>query len=164
MDKNRLHIKQEVLEMKKWMFALIFFILFNLMGCSNDGMTGRQPPKAMIEIGKESYETTLGTYCWKGTCADTAGSVELLKGKTPIKVKPNEEVRFVIDYEPKPNEFHLTQRNEGDETEVMVKDNRFVAPIEKGIYYYDYGVWWMDEKEEHLSHGDASYAFVLEVN
>lgn len=89
-------------------------MLFILMGCSLNGMTGSQPPKARIEVGEKSYQTKLGTYCWKRTCVDTAGSVELLKGKTPVKV-------------------------------------------------YDYGVWWMDEKEENLSKGDAFYAFVLEV-
>ncbi|MDQ0220429.1 hypothetical protein [Peribacillus cavernae] len=149
--------------MKNRLNALLVIILFILMGCSKDGTTGEKPPKSKIKIGKESYETSLGTYCWKGTCVDAIGSVERLKGKVPVKVKPNEEIRFVIDYEPKPNDFHLTQTNEGKEKEVTVRDNRFVVPTEEGIYYYDYGVWWMDEKEEHLSHGDASYAFVLEV-
>lgn len=149
--------------MKKWLIGLLAFMLFILMGCSLNGMTGSQPPKARIEVGEKSYETRLGTYCWKRTCVDTAGSVELLKGKTPVKVKPNEEVRFVIDYEPKPNEISLTQWKYGQEKEVNVKGNRFLAPKEKGIYYYDYGVWWMDEKEENLSNGDAFYAFVLEV-
>ena len=50
------------------------------------------------------------------------------------------------------------------ELEVVVKDNHFTAPTQKGVYYYSYGVWWMDGKEENLSHGDAFYAFVLEVN
>ena len=54
--------------------------------------------------------------------------------------------------------------SENKETEVVVKDNQFTAPTQKGINYYSYGAWWMDEKEENLSHGDAFYAFVLEVN
>lgn len=47
--------------------------------------------------------------------------------------------------------------------EIEVNDQKFTAPDEKGIYYYSYGVWWMDEKEENVSNGDASYVFVLEV-
>ncbi|WP_254052828.1 hypothetical protein [Bacillus sp. V59.32b] len=149
--------------MKTRLVGVLVFVFFLLMGCSDDAMTGEKPPKGMIVIGDESYQTEPGSYCWKGTCADTAGSVELLKGKVPIEVKPNEEVRFVIDYEPKPNKFHLIQTSGGKQTEIAVTENRFVVPKEKGIYYYDYGVWWMDDEEEHLSHGDAFYAFVLEV-
>ncbi len=80
-----------------------------------------------------------------------------------FNIKPNEEVKFLINHEPEPNEIHVKKNNKGNETEVFVENNHFSAPNEKGIYYYDYGVWWMDEKEEHLSHGDANYAFVLEV-
>jgi uncharacterized lipoprotein NlpE involved in copper resistance len=150
--------------MNKWLVASLLFILLTLMGCSNNRMAGEKPPKVLIEIGNETYGTTLGSYCWRNTCVDTAGPVELLEGKTPMKVKPGEDVTFVMDYEPKPNEFHIVQMIENGETEVVVKDNHFVAPTEKGIYYYSYGVWWMDEKEANLSHGDAFYAFALEVN
>ncbi|KKI89294.1 hypothetical protein WQ54_27395 [Bacillus sp. SA1-12] len=133
------------------------------MGCSKEGMSGEKPPEVYIKIGNEKYETKLGTYCWKGVCADTAGPVDLLKGKEPIKVIPGEKIFFIMDYEPKPNEFHLIQINEKNENEILVKENGFSAPTQKGVYYYSYGVWWMDEKEENLSHGDAFYAFVLEV-
>jgi hypothetical protein len=148
--------------MKIWMATVLALLI--ITGCSmENGMSGDKPPKATIEIGKKSYQIILGTYCWKETCADTAGPVELLEGKTPVVVTPNEEVRFVMDYQPLPNEIHLTQWNNGKEVEVTVKDNRFITPAEKGIYYYSYGVWWKDEKIENLSHGDAFYAFVLEV-
>ena len=69
----------------------------------------------------------------------------------------------LASYEPKPNKFHVLQISNNQETEIVVKDNHFSAPIQKGLYYYSYGVWWMDEKEEDLSHGDAFYAFMLEV-
>ncbi|MBO1515471.1 hypothetical protein I7822_28055 [Metabacillus sp. BG109] len=133
------------------------------MGCSKERMSGEKPPEVYIKIGNEKYETKLGTYCWNGTCADTAGPVELLKGKEPINVNPGEKISFIMDYEPKPNEFHLIQISESKENEVLVKENGFSAPTQKGVYYYSYGVWWMDEKEENLSHGDAFYAFVLVV-
>jgi hypothetical protein len=154
--------------MNKRLLILVIFIGLILIGCSNEGLSGGKPPKAFVEIDNERFETTLGTYCWqgggKGTCIDTAGPIELLEGKKPIQVKPGENLTFVMDYEPKPNEFHVVQMSENKETEVVVKDNHFTAPTQKGVYYYSYGVWWMDEKEENLSHGDAFYAFVLEVN
>jgi uncharacterized lipoprotein NlpE involved in copper resistance len=150
--------------MHKRLFLLLLIILLTLMGCSSNRIVGEKPPKTLIKIGNETYETTLGSYCWKGRCVDTAGPVELLEGKKPIKVRPGEDVTFVMEYEPKPNKFHIVQLKENRETEVVVEDNRFVAPIEKGTYYYSYGVWWMDENEANLSHGDAFYAFALEVN
>lgn len=153
--------------MKKW--RLIFIALFGLaiIGCSNNGSSGGKPPKAFIEINNKRFETVLGTYCWqengKGECVDSVGTIELLKSKKPIEVKPGEKITFVMDYEPKPNKFHVIQISNNKETEIVVKDNHFSAPIQKGLYYYSYGVWWMDEKEENLSHGDAFYAFSLEV-
>jgi hypothetical protein len=149
--------------MSKRLVVLLLFILINLIGCSNNGMVGEKPPKAFIETQNETHETKLGTYCWKKGCVDTVGPIELLKGKKPIKVNAGEDIKFVMDYEPKPNETHVIQMNENTETEVTVENNRFTAPTQKGIYYYSYGVWWMDEKEANLSHGDAFYAFVLEV-
>ena len=139
-----------------------------MLGESNNGMVGEKPPRALIEIGNETYETLLGTYCWLGNgtgiCVDTAGPMELLKGKEPIKVKSGEKITFVMDYKPQPNEIHVVQISENKETEVAVNNNSFAAPTEKGLYYYSYGVWWMDEKEENVSNGDAFYAFALEVN
>ncbi|MDN3015598.1 hypothetical protein PH210_05165 [Paenibacillus sp. BSR1-1] len=149
--------------MNKSLFILLFLFGLTIMGCSKEGMSGEKPPEVYIKIGNVKYETKLGTYCWKGTCVDTAGPVDLLKGKEPIKVNPGERISFIMDYEPKPNEFHVSQISESIENEVLVKDNSFSVPIQKGVYYYSYGVWWMDEKEKNLSHGDAFYAFVLEV-
>ncbi|WP_372660974.1 hypothetical protein [Cohnella sp.] len=127
-------------------------------------MVGEKPPNVMIEIEDQKYETILGTYCWSTGCVDTIGPVELLEGETPISVKPGVVIKFVMDYEPKPNQFHVTQINEDKRTEVELKGNRISAPIQKGIYYYNYGVWWMDEEVENVSHGDAFYNFVIEVN
>lgn len=155
--------------MKKWLVASLLFVGFTLSGCSdsNNGIAGEKPPEAMVEVGNKSYETTLGSYCWGGngqsTCVDTAGPKELLKGKEQIKVKPGEKIIFAMNYEPQPNEFHVLQISESDEVEVSVKDNSFSAPLLKGVYYYSYGVWWMDEQEENVSNGDAFYNFVIEV-
>ncbi|PGY06824.1 hypothetical protein [Bacillus sp. AFS031507] len=154
--------------MKKWLVAFVVFIGLNLMGCSNSGMLGDKPPKASIKIGNKMYKTTLGSYCWdirgRGACVDTAGPKVLLEGEKPIKIKPGEKITFVMNYKPNPNEFHVIQMTENKEIEVEVENNRFTAPTQQGIYYYSYSVWWMDKKEVNVSHGDASYAFVLEVN
>lgn len=148
-----------------WKYFLMVIMLFGffLAGCSDNGLSGFKPPAAFVNIGYEKYETDLGTYCWKGTCVDTVRPVERLEGKEPIIVKAGETITFEMDYDPKPNEIHLIQFHDDQEKEITVSDNSFTAPTEAGIYYYSYGVWWMDEKEEHLSLGDAFYAFAIEI-
>ncbi|MER2037641.1 MAG: hypothetical protein ABS944_05810 [Solibacillus sp.] len=150
--------------MKKYvLYLLVAFSSLTIMGCSNEVLSGEKPPAVQINIGNENYETKLGTYCWKNGCVDTVGPVDLLEGKEPIKVSPGEKVSFLMDYEPKPSEFHLMQIRGGNDKEVMIEKNSFSAPTEEGVYYYSYGVWWLDDKEENVSHGDAFYSFVLEV-
>ncbi|PGS53441.1 hypothetical protein [Bacillus sp. AFS041924] len=146
----------------------LLFTFFILTGCSiNEALKGSKPPKTMIQIDKQTYETKLGTYCWirngHGECVDTAGPVELLEDEKPIVVNPGENVTIKMNYHQKPNEIHLTQINNDKEIEVVVVKNQFTAPIKKGVYYYSYGVWWKDSKDKHVSNGDASYVFVLEV-
>jgi len=145
---------------------MIVFVLigFSLVGCASGKLLGGKPPKVSIEVGNDTYETTLGTYCWGNTCVDTVGPLEILDGKEPIHVMPGETVSFIMNYDPKPNEVHVVQMDKSKKTEVVVTDNRFTAPMKKGIYYYAYSVWWTDEKDDNLSHGDAFYAFSLEVD
>jgi hypothetical protein len=160
--------------MKK--LTIMFFLLVSLIlsACNSidlnkedNILSGDKPPNAYIEIDNKRFDTKLGTYCWqtkgKGTCVDTAGPVEFLEGKMPIEVGSEEKITFGMDFKPKPNKFHVLQIGNGKETGVVVNHNQFSAPAQKGVYYYSYGVWWMDEKEDHLSYGDAFYAFVLEV-
>ena len=166
--------------MKKLTFLGVLFIALILGACgvSNDKnadtiLSGIKPPNVVVKINDEKYETVLGTYCWDisstgdkkiGKCVDTAGPVDLLKDKEPIQITAGEEVTLIMDYTPKPNEMHLSQvKSDNDEMENEMKDNQFIAPNEKGIYFYSYGVWWMDEEDKDLSHGDAFYAFSLEV-
>jgi hypothetical protein len=127
-----------------------------------------KPPNVLMKVGNETYETKLGTYCWNngnnGICVDTAGPIELLKDTAPIKVKPGERIKFEMNYKPQPSNFSVIQMNGSESIEISIKDNQITAPNEKGIYYYSYGVWWMDEDSENVSNGDAFYAFVIEVN
>jgi hypothetical protein len=101
--------------MNKCLLTLVVLFGLTMNGCSKLGMLEDKPPEVYIKIGDERYDTKLGTYCWKGTCADTVGPVELLKGTEPIKVAPGEKIAFLMEYEPKPNEFHLTQISESNE-------------------------------------------------
>lgn len=75
--------------MKKFGFISALLFVFILSGSGdtsteNNGLYGDTPPKVKVEIDGESYETILGSYCWKiskgkAECVDTAGPVELLK-------------------------------------------------------------------------------------
>lgn len=164
--------------MKKFSIVIIMFFVLILTACNGvftkntDGsgyLSGNKPPIVNIEIDDEKHETKLGSYCWgsngKAECVDTTGPIELLKDDKPIPIDSGAQITLTMDYTPKPNEIHLTQIKNNDEMEMEIKlnDQKFTAPDEKGIYYFSYGVWWMDEKEENVSHGDAFYAFVLEV-
>jgi len=150
--------------MKKCIFITFTFLLVTLIGCSNGNLTSSKPPKVFIEIANEKIDIKLGTYCWGNTCVDTAGPVEMLEGKVPIKVNPGEKIKFLMDYEPLPNSVYFLQINGGKKKlGGLVEDHEFIAPAQKGLYYYSYGVWWMDEKQENVSNGDAFYVFALEV-
>jgi hypothetical protein len=162
--------------MKKFTFLGVLFIALILSGCSSSKnrstaeiLSGEKPPNVTVEVDGETYETISGSYCWdvsKGVskCVDSfAGSVDLLKGKEAIQVKPSEKIILKMDYTPKPNKIHFTQINNENSIEIELDDNQFIAPDEKGIYFFDYGVWWMDEKVENTSLGSASYAFAIEV-
>lgn len=152
------------------MLTFLLGMTVMLAGCGvsiSSELTGDKPPETKIQIGDRIYPTVLGTYCWssklKSECVDTAGPEGLLEGKVPIAVESGEEVELVMNYEPLPNEIHLSQMISDIETKVEVENHRFTAPTEQGVYYYYYGVWWMDETEENVSNGDAFYAFALEV-
>lgn len=121
--------------MKKYLLIFLFLIIVILVGCSNDKLSGKKPPTVNLIIDGECYETTLGTYCWKNVCADTAGPVEILKGKNPIKVNLGTTISFEMNYQPKPNEVYLEQIRE---KEITLKDSSFTAPTKRGVYYYYY--------------------------
>ncbi|RUT35832.1 GNAT family N-acetyltransferase [Paenibacillus zeisoli] len=100
----------------------------------------------------------------QSTCVDSIGPVELLKNEKPIAVAPGAVIKFVMNYEPLPNKSSVEQFTKDQQiTQVAVNNDAFQAPIQKGTYYYSFGVWWMDEKKTNVAHGDAFYNFVLEV-
>ncbi|MFC7364065.1 MULTISPECIES: hypothetical protein [Bhargavaea] len=155
--------------MKRLIITSLLLFSFIVNGCSNmnTSLSGDGPPDVSLDIHDEMYGTILGSYCWSSVrvaeCVDTVGPVELMEDKEPIKVQAGEQILLVMDFEPKPNEIHLSRIENSNETEVKIRNQTFTAPIDKGIYYYVYSVKWLDEKEENLSHGDAFYAFAFEV-
>ncbi|WP_217587472.1 hypothetical protein [Lentibacillus saliphilus] len=154
--------------MKQLTIGVVLLVVGILTGCQLIGggdspLSGNQPPEVYVKISNEKHPTMLGTYCWSGECVDTVGPVELLKGQAPLPVQPGEPITLGMNFSPKPNELHLLQIKDGKETEVDIANNRFTAPTEPGVYYYSYGVWWMDAEEENVAHGDAFYAFAVEV-
>lgn len=149
--------------MKRLLYLVVILGGLFLTGCSNAEIPGSEPPEVFVKIGNEKFETKLGSYCWKGTCADTAGPIELLKEKEPVSVKPGERISFVMEYEPIPNEIHLDEFRNNGEKEIELNENTFTAPTTAGTYYYAYQTWWMNEKEANVSNGDAFYAFAIEV-
>ncbi|WHX28116.1 hypothetical protein QNH47_09800 [Virgibacillus halodenitrificans] len=143
-------------------FIVILLSVFIFIGCNN-GLSGSKPPVVSINVDNKEYDTRLGTYCWNGNCVDTVGPVELLKEKAPVQVHAGEQITLEMEYTPKPNEIYLSQINNGSETEIKLNHNQFRAPDKKGTYFYAYSVSWLDEEDENLSHGDAFYAFAIEV-
>ncbi|MDQ0270374.1 hypothetical protein [Cytobacillus purgationiresistens] len=154
--------------MKHSVSIVFILLLLSLTACSTDKLSGNRPPDVLIEANGKTYETVLGSYCWSegfhSTCVDTAGPIELLKDREPIKVKPGESITILMDYKPKPKEYELYQVKENNkDTEISLQDHQFTGPSSKGVYFYSYGVWWLDEEDSNMSNGDAFYAFSIEV-
>ncbi|MEC2158819.1 hypothetical protein [Virgibacillus halodenitrificans] len=142
--------------------VVILLSVFIFSSCNN-GLSGSKPPVVSIKIDNKEYDTRLGTYCWNGNCVDTVGPVELLNDKAPVQVQAGEQIKLNMEYTPKPNEIYLSQMKNVGEKEIKLKHNQFKAPDKKGTYFYVYSVRWLDEENENLSHGDAFYAFAIEV-
>ncbi|MED4053480.1 hypothetical protein P4654_04930 [Niallia taxi] len=142
------------------LLLLSFFLL--LTGCSNL-LVGDKPPPFYIVMDGVQHETKLGSYCWKnGICSDVSGVLDLLENEPPISVKPNEPIQFKLELKPSVVSFAQVEHN-NKQLEVPITNNEIKAPADKGIYYYAYSCWWMDEKEKDTSLGDAYYAFAIKV-
>lgn len=143
--------------------SFLCLIVLILTGCTNSHVKESKPPKTEIVTEGKHYKTVLGSYCWrdgdKGVCVDSAQP----KAKEPIAVQPGADIELKINYDPQPNEVHLSLVNGKKEIELPVEKGHFKAPGKTGTYNYIYSVWWMDEKDKHMSHGDALYGFSLKV-
>ncbi|KAA0547177.1 hypothetical protein FZW96_14500 [Bacillus sp. BGMRC 2118] len=126
------------------------------IGQFREKYSDEKPPPVTVKVGNKKYKTTLGTYCWKLICADAVGYQELLKDEDPIVVKPGEKLSFNMEYKLKPDKISVIERHSNEDREVPIKNDRIVAPSEKGIYYYFYSADWSNS-------GDAGYVFFIEV-
>ena len=159
--------------MKKFVIISVLLLVFIMSACNhssteNNDLPGDRPPKVNIQIDGETYETKLGSYCWtiskgKGECVDTAGPEVLMKDEEPIRMKAGGQIKLDMDYTPKPNGFHLSRISNEKAIEVELMNDQFTVPEEKGVYFYAYSVWWSDDEDKNVSHGDAFYAFAIEV-
>lgn len=149
--------------MRKAMIGMVVLLVILLGTGCNQVIKGGKPPAVFVEVDNAKYDTVLGSYCWKYECVDTAGSHELVEDKEPISVQAGEVITLNMDYTPKPNEEYVGQIQGDKEKEVDVQDNQFIAPEEKGTYVFVYSVWWTDEEKDNYSHGDAYYAFSIQV-
>lgn len=174
--------------MKK-MAAMSFMLFILVLGACNGASTGDtsesepsddtdkrevlpgdSPPEVLIEVDGAEHGTKLGAYCWDDVDEDGTGTSECvdagiatgrLSEGDAVKVDAGEEIKIALDYTRKPNEITLKQYHPSKE--IDVSDDTFTVPDKKGIYYYDYSVWWNDEEDEHLSLGDATYSFAVKV-
>lgn len=154
--------------MKKYMMLCVGILL--LVGCSNNTEFGSNPPKVTVEVDGETYDTELGSYCWQGgakgsgECVDKAGPEELLNGKQPIVVQPEDELAIQVDLKRQPDEVELEQVKNNQSTNISgFKNMRFTTPKEKGTYFYAFRADWTNQKEKNTSDGDAWYAFHIRV-
>lgn len=121
-----------------------------------------KPPVPVITIGQQQLEVARGSYCWSSfltsECVDTISPPELLEheGISPTVVSPASEIQITFKREPKKESVGVNVWLDGGDAEsVALTNNTFIAPKEKGIYIYDVFARW--------DKGDASYAFVIEV-
>ena len=151
--------------MKKLLLASLYLFGVILSGCSstNNVLDGEKPPEVMVKVGNDTYQTILGTYCWGGDCVDTAGPEEILKDEEPIRVKPGEKIKLVMEYKPKPTTFQVFTYHESQHSGVDVSDYAITAPNQEGIFYYSCDARWEDKNKKNVIHGDASYNFSIEV-
>ena len=145
--------------MKKLFLYLMLALL--LVGCGS--VKSSNPPKLTLEINNKIYDTEQGTYCWGNKCVDMIGPEEIMEGKETIKVAPNEEIKLLMKYKPAQIEAHLSHFKDGIQKEIPMKDYKFNAPSEPGIYYYSASFWWMVPNKPNTSEGDSSYVFAIEV-
>ncbi|WP_246945368.1 hypothetical protein [Bacillus pinisoli] len=144
-----------------WLFTVIVVVI---SGCSVKELEGDTPPIPIVTVGEENIEVVRASYCWNTGCVDYAGPPEILGGKLPFQVQKGANIKIRFDYEPKPSSISVSRMLDKDQEWVKdeLVDDVLTAPIEEGIYYYDFLVYWHSEDGKY-SLGDSYYAFVIEV-
>ncbi len=158
--------------MEKQAKTIIFLIvLFSLLvGCSETTsiISKEALDEKSIPIPKVVTEETVipvkqSSYCW-GTlgCGDYVGGKAMLNEETPTVVMPEAKIKVSYDYEPAPSQVGVQQYIDEDTVDVPLKEGYFMAPKDKGIYYYRISAFWTSEDGKY-SKGDTSSVFLIEV-
>ena len=120
-----------------------------------------EPPTPSVMIGNVNIHTTQGSFCWEGPissqCVDKiyTSSLEMAAEHKPTVVSSNEEVTIKFK-KASLGKLVVTQWvGENNTKSIIVKNDKFKVPKEKGIYVYSVIANW--EK------GSGSYAFSIEV-
>ena len=120
-----------------------------------------EPPTPSVTIGDVDIPTTQGSFCWKGLisgqCVDKiyTSPLEMAAEHKPTVVSSNEEVTIKFKKAPLGKLVVTQWVGENNTKSIIVKNDKFKVPKEKGIYVYHVTANW--EK------GSGSYAFSIEV-
>lgn len=140
--------------MKKWLCAALL-----LGGCSNT-VSEDELPQAYVIVGGQTYDTSIGTYCWDEVCVDKVGPEEQLQHTESIIVNSGESLSIQLEGEDPPTHVDVSLINGNDVQIVPLQDAHIAAPTERGTYTYSYRASWLDGD---VSRGDISYVFAIGV-
>lgn len=154
---------------KTFVIGAVLLLVCILSGCNNTNentvLLGNKPPKMTIEVNREEFNSELGSYCWNLSDSESE-CLEImvpLENGQRIAASVGEEISLKIKSAPAPDKAYLIQNPGDDATEVKLNENQFIAPDEKGVYYYVYSVAWLNKDEEKGSNGSVDYGFILDV-
>ena len=120
-----------------------------------------EPPTPSVTISNVNIHTTQGSFCWEGPissqCVDKiyTSPLEMAAEHKPTVVSSNEEVTIKFKKAPLGKLVVTQWVGENNTKIIIVKNDKFKVPKEKGIYVYSVIANW--EK------GSGSYAFSIEV-
>lgn len=126
-------------------------------------LTGDAPPSAWIEYDGERYDAKRGSYCWVGCVDMSFGPIDQLAELPAIVVQPGEKLTVQMEYEPMPNQIHVSYTEGDKHIPVGNEDFTFHAPEESGRYYYSIFAKWTVEDQEDVTRADSIYYIVVEV-
>ncbi|WP_426641828.1 hypothetical protein [Paenibacillus illinoisensis] len=131
---------------------------------SNRKNLPKELPTPMIQTASGSAIPAIqGSYCWEASCADYAGTMELLEGITPVTLLVGEDVSIDMGTDVAPDEFTLVEIVDGKAHRVSFTAGSFQLAQETGIHYYGAFVRWSSPKDSNVSLGDTSFAFAVHL-
>lgn len=149
----------------KWGVMTFAMSSFLLAGCGED-LT--QPPKGEMLTTNHKEKAVIGDYCWtvdgEKTCEEAEKTPqEMLKKADAIPVTMETAVSFKVDSEDKPSAAKISWVTEkGEKGEQKMDSTLFIAPKEKGIYYYTIEATW-DGSGENKFEGTAEYNYKVKI-